>query len=299
MAKRKRASFYAVRVGRNPGVYDNWEECEEQVSKFSNAVFKGFDTRSAAQAFVGDITDSDTTDAVEETRIPVKDENLGSLGDSTGLTSFPRFKIEDAAELTPPPASQSYFDQFPNFVPDNKASFEDEFNRFASSQGLASGSQEYRRQRTRAVRDELKFHYSSQPIDAARDLQTIPETAGRSLDEREKLDVYQNMCREIGVDPRDTIPACRRELKGVLVNIIDYIDARRIGKEVKIWAWSDFDLFSTYSLRDDKRMDKEEAKADGGFLSALLQNITGPGVRRRVPTSLAGINHDVKRRRTR
>ncbi|KAI1655324.1 Caulimovirus viroplasmin-domain-containing protein [Daldinia decipiens] len=297
MAKRKRSSYYAVRVGRKPGVYDNWEQCEEQVSKFSNAVFKGFDTLDAALAFVGYALASNTSHIAEESdEVLAQDQTIVSLGDSTGLISL---KAEDAEGPMPPPASQSYFDQFPNFVPDNNASFDDEFGRLASSQGLASGSQEYRRQRTKAIRDELKFHYSSQPVDAAGELQTIPELGKKSLDESEKLDIYQNMCREIGVNPRDTIGACRRELKGVLVNIVDYIDARRIGKKVKIWAWDDFRLFSAYSLRDDKRMDRREAKADGGFLSALLQMITGPGPGKGGLASLAVGNRNAKRRRTR
>ncbi|OTA90701.1 hypothetical protein M434DRAFT_44720, partial [Hypoxylon sp. CO27-5] len=166
----------------------------------------------------------------------------------------------------PPPASQSYFDQFPDFVPDNSASFDDEFHRFASSQGLVSGSQEYRRERTKAICDELKFYYSSQLDNVAGPSHTIPELSKGSLDERSKLDIYQNMCREIGVDPRDTITDCRRELKKVLVNIIDYIDARRIRKKVEIWDWSNFNEFSKYSLQDEKRIDRNEAKADGGFL---------------------------------
>ncbi|KAI1804267.1 Caulimovirus viroplasmin-domain-containing protein [Daldinia bambusicola] len=295
MAKRKRPSYYAVRVGRKPGVYDNWEECEKQVFKFSNAVFKGFDTHDAALAFVGDAITSNAPDTARQSEDLRPDDNPASLEGSRGVVSF---KAEDDIGLMPPPASQSYFDQFPDFAPDSSAPFEDEFSRFASSQGLESGSQEYRRQRTKAIRDELKFHYSSQPGDAIRDLQTIPEFPGRSLSESEKLDIYQNMCREIGVNSQDTIAGCRRALKGVLVNIVDYIDARRIGKPVKIWAWSDFRSFSVYSLQDDKRMDIREAKADGGFLSALLQRITGPGPSKNALASLAVGNRNGKRRRT-
>ncbi|KAI2604633.1 hypothetical protein GGR54DRAFT_633597 [Hypoxylon sp. NC1633] len=175
----------------------------------------------------------------------------------------------------PPPASQSYFDQVPGFVPNNSASFDDEFFRFASSQGIVSGSQQYRRERTRAIRDELKYHYTSQPYDESEALQSIPELSKEFLDRQEKLKVYQNMCREIGVKPRGTIVGCRQELNDVLVNIIDYIDARRVGKKVEIWNWSKFDEFCEYTLQNDKRIDKEEAKADGGFLSALLQRLTG------------------------
>ena len=30
-AKKKGNKFYTVRVGRNPGVYQTWDECESQV----------------------------------------------------------------------------------------------------------------------------------------------------------------------------------------------------------------------------------------------------------------------------
>ncbi|KAI0839324.1 Caulimovirus viroplasmin-domain-containing protein [Hypoxylon sp. FL0890] len=296
MAKHRKPSYYAVRVGRKPGVYRNWEECQQQVSKFSKAVFKGFDTYDDALAFVGDNIPSNQGHVEDEVEDLVHDENPISSGSSPDVA---RVKFEDDAALMPPPASQSYFDQFPNFAPDNSASFDDEFHRFASSQGLVSGSQEYRRERTRAIRDELKFHYSSQPNNPAETSDTIPELGKETLDEQSKLEIYQNMCREIGVDPRDTITDCRRELKKVLVNIIDYIDARRIGKKVEIWEWANFHEFSRYSLQDDKRIDRNEAKADGGFLSALLQQLTGSGPRRRKALASTAVGSEKsKRKRT-
>lgn len=37
MAKQK---YYVVRVGRQPGVYDNWNDCEEQILNFPGAKYK-------------------------------------------------------------------------------------------------------------------------------------------------------------------------------------------------------------------------------------------------------------------
>ncbi|XXH06168.1 hypothetical protein Hte_012614 [Hypoxylon texense] len=191
-------------------------------------------------------------------------------------------KVEDTSALMPPPASQSYFDQFTNFTPNASAPFEDEFSRLASSQGLVSGSQEFRRERTKAIRNELKYHYSSQPNGTPETTEATPKPGKDGPTDQEKLDIYQSMCREIGIDQRGTIPECKRELKKVLVNIVDYIDARRIpGKKIEIWDWDDFDAFREYSLRDNKRIDRDVAKADGGFLSALLQNLVCPGRKRR------------------
>ncbi|WP_019133586.1 viroplasmin family protein [Kallipyga massiliensis] len=45
MAKRK---FYAVRVGRTPGVYQTWNQAEEQIKGFSGAEYKAFSTEEEA-----------------------------------------------------------------------------------------------------------------------------------------------------------------------------------------------------------------------------------------------------------
>lgn len=45
MAKRK---FYVVFKGLQPGIYDNWEDCQMQVDGFSGAEYKSYDSCSAA-----------------------------------------------------------------------------------------------------------------------------------------------------------------------------------------------------------------------------------------------------------
>lgn len=46
--------FYVVWVGREPGVYDNWSDCEEQIVNFPGAKYKSFASSSeAAKAFRG------------------------------------------------------------------------------------------------------------------------------------------------------------------------------------------------------------------------------------------------------
>ena len=42
--------WYAVYVGHVPGVYDEWPECQAQVSGFSGGSQKGFDSRAEAEA---------------------------------------------------------------------------------------------------------------------------------------------------------------------------------------------------------------------------------------------------------
>ena len=40
--------FYAIAVGRKPGIYDNWPQAQAQVLGFAGAVYKGFATRQEA-----------------------------------------------------------------------------------------------------------------------------------------------------------------------------------------------------------------------------------------------------------
>ena len=54
MAKSKN-KYYAVAVGRKPGLYKNWlgkDGAETQIKGFSNALFKGFPTKQEAEKFL-------------------------------------------------------------------------------------------------------------------------------------------------------------------------------------------------------------------------------------------------------
>ena len=55
MAKK---TYYAVKVGKNPGIYRTWEQTKEQVEGFSGAVYKSFLTEDEAIKFIEEI---DTT----------------------------------------------------------------------------------------------------------------------------------------------------------------------------------------------------------------------------------------------
>lgn len=51
MAKKK---FYAVKNGRQTGIFESWSECEKQVSGFKNAEFEGFSTKNEALSYLGE-----------------------------------------------------------------------------------------------------------------------------------------------------------------------------------------------------------------------------------------------------
>ena len=44
--------YYAVRVGKTPGVYETWDECLAEVHRYSGAVFKSFKSFAEAEEFV-------------------------------------------------------------------------------------------------------------------------------------------------------------------------------------------------------------------------------------------------------
>lgn len=49
MAKK---NFYAVKNGIKPGIYNSWKECKPQVDGFKGAVYKGFNTKREAEAYL-------------------------------------------------------------------------------------------------------------------------------------------------------------------------------------------------------------------------------------------------------
>lgn len=51
MGKKK---FYAVKAGRKPGIYLSWDACKAQITGFSGAVYKGFETEDEARLFLLD-----------------------------------------------------------------------------------------------------------------------------------------------------------------------------------------------------------------------------------------------------
>ena len=43
------SKYYVVWIGLNPGIYDSWEACKQQVEGWKGAVYKGFATRDEAE----------------------------------------------------------------------------------------------------------------------------------------------------------------------------------------------------------------------------------------------------------
>ncbi|XP_031848424.1 ribonuclease H1 [Nomia melanderi] len=55
-------SYYAVAIGRKPGIYATWNECKVQVDKFPASRFKKFQTEAAALNFIANKGNSNKQD---------------------------------------------------------------------------------------------------------------------------------------------------------------------------------------------------------------------------------------------
>lgn len=44
--------FYAVKIGKTPGIYDNWDQCKKQVIGVKGSQFKGFASKKEAQEWL-------------------------------------------------------------------------------------------------------------------------------------------------------------------------------------------------------------------------------------------------------
>jgi len=51
-AKKSKANFYAIAAGRQPGIYETWDEAQQQVTSFPGAIFKGFPTKEEAELYM-------------------------------------------------------------------------------------------------------------------------------------------------------------------------------------------------------------------------------------------------------
>lgn len=54
--------YYAVRVGKTPGIYLSWEDCKNMVDGYPGAKYKSFSTIAEAEAFLEGIAYEQTTD---------------------------------------------------------------------------------------------------------------------------------------------------------------------------------------------------------------------------------------------
>ena len=47
-----KTNYYAVRIGKTPGIYTSWDDCKVQVTGYKGAIFKGFEEKKDAEDFM-------------------------------------------------------------------------------------------------------------------------------------------------------------------------------------------------------------------------------------------------------
>lgn len=90
--------YYAVKVGKTPGIYRTWEECKDNTHGYPGAVFKSFKTLEEACIFVGVEyeTEDDYEEIEESDEKPVPAHKAyafidGSFNEATGVYGYGGF----------------------------------------------------------------------------------------------------------------------------------------------------------------------------------------------------------------
>ena len=87
MAKRK-SNFYAVKIGKQPGIYKTWDECKEQVSGYSGALYKGFQTKKEAEDYLSGNLPINKSVAKEAEDADITIYVDGSFDENTGVYGY-------------------------------------------------------------------------------------------------------------------------------------------------------------------------------------------------------------------
>lgn len=87
--------YYAVRVGRKVGIYNNWTDAKDQVHGYPNAIYRSFKTIQEAEAFMNPQAKQDSTNTAAPTKAEIIEDSDtviayvdGSFQKSTKRYSF-------------------------------------------------------------------------------------------------------------------------------------------------------------------------------------------------------------------
>lgn len=89
--------YYAVRIGRNPGIYHTWDECKRETMGFKGASFKKFSTREDAEAFINEVEEEKKESAVKDELVVYVD---GSYRNKDKSHSYGVYMFNDEEEYT-------------------------------------------------------------------------------------------------------------------------------------------------------------------------------------------------------
>ena len=89
--------YYAVRIGRNPGIYHTWDECKRETMGFKGASFKKFSTREDAEAFINEVDEGKKESAEKDELVVYVD---GSYRNKDKSHSYGVYMFNDEEEYT-------------------------------------------------------------------------------------------------------------------------------------------------------------------------------------------------------
>lgn len=89
--------YYAVRIGRNPGIYHTWDECKRETMGFKGASFKKFSTREDAEAFINEVEEEKKESAEKDELVVYVD---GSYRNKDKSHSYGVYMFNDKEEYT-------------------------------------------------------------------------------------------------------------------------------------------------------------------------------------------------------
>ena len=100
--------YYAVKNGREPGIYNSWAECQKQIHGFKNASYKSFTSRKEAEEFITEHGTLVRTPSGYWQQVPQVSiaqtymKQMGKFATEFGLTPASRSRlIADAGKPTP------------------------------------------------------------------------------------------------------------------------------------------------------------------------------------------------------
>ncbi|KAH8710248.1 hypothetical protein GQ44DRAFT_626632, partial [Phaeosphaeriaceae sp. PMI808] len=166
--------------------------------------------------------------------------------------------------------SQSYFAQYPEFEPECDKPFDEEFTRLAQSQDWVPNSQQYHEERTLAIKKEIRNEYWEPALNEV-ELSRLTQEERKVREDEWNISGYQTLLREVNQEPRHTVKECVEVLQKTLVNIVDLLDARRVGTKVEVFEY--FQDFKAHTMKPGKRIHLATARKDA-FLSTLLQKLS-------------------------
>ena len=97
--------YYGVRIGRNPGIYTDWNDCKNSVTGFKGAQFKGFKTLKEAEdyVFAPDNTSVEESSPGNEELSATLSEAYsfvdGSFNQATGVYGYGGFLVHNGEKI--------------------------------------------------------------------------------------------------------------------------------------------------------------------------------------------------------